>query len=108
MKTATWTEADMSKAIHMIANGAKQVDASEATGVCLSSLAKRLDELECHHPDCTEDHPCRGAKRRKGGVMACMVLENTVFEDVCPFFMTAEEFEENNSGRRYAKGTKHR
>ena len=108
MKTARWTETDMSKAIKMIGEGATQKEACDATGVSLSLLSQKLDELECHHPDCTEDHPCRGAKRRKGGVMACMVLENTVFEDVCPFFMTAEEFEENNRGRRYAKGTKHR
>lgn len=111
MKTARWTEKDMSAAIKMIGEGATQKEACDATGVSLSLLSQKLDELECHHPDCSELNPCRSAKRRKGGVMACLVLENTVFDDVCPFFKTEHEFrkeEERAKGSQHAKTNKRR
>lgn len=96
----------MSAAIRMIGEGVNQIDACNATGVSLSMLSQRLDELECHHPKCTEFTPCRGAKRRKGGVMACLVLEDTVFDDVCPFYKTVDDFEEEE--REYEKTAKRR
>ena len=105
MKTARWTEKDMSAAIKMIGEGATQKEACDATGVSLSLLSQKLDELECHHPDCSELNPCRSAKRRKGGVMTCLILEDTEFDGVCPFYKTADDFdeEERQARRRHAK-----
>ena len=98
----------MSAAIRMIGEGATQEQACRATGVTPSKLLQKLDTLECHHPKCTADSPCRGAKRRKCGVMTCLILEDTEFDGVCPFYKTADDFdeEERQARRRHAKGTK--
>ena len=70
-----------------------QADIETKLHVSHGTIVKRLNELTCRHPFCTEGHPCRAAVRRYGGTMMCSALENTDFgKDVCPFFKTEYDF----------------
>ena len=88
-----WNELTMNKAVTMFIKGEKLKDIVEQTTVAYGSLLKRLKELTCKHPLCTNDYPCRAAKRRYGGVLMCTALEDVDFRDeFCPFFKTEDDF----------------
>lgn len=74
--------------------GYKQKDAAKEAGVSIGSLYNELHNNRlCHHPHCTEDHPCRAAKRGTNAVMFCGALTDTNFEDYyCPFFKTEHQY----------------
>lgn len=85
----------LNKAVTMFINGKTQSEICEKTGVQQVYLFAKLNELTCRHPECNEFNPCRAAKRRYGGCMMCTALEDTDFgEDVCPFFKTEKEFDQ--------------
>lgn len=91
----TWDDKKMRKAVTMFINGYTQKEASDECGVPQMALFKRLNELTCLHPYCTEHNPCRAAKRRYGGGMMCTALEDTDFgEERCPFYKTKKEFDQ--------------
>ena len=79
-----------------------QKDAAAQANVCCPTFRKEIEvHRMCHHPDCSEYHPCRAAKRLSGGKMACGLLTDTDFgwRD-CPFFKTKfkydKEYERTN------------
>lgn len=79
-----------------------QKDATEQANVSVPMFQKELREHRlCYHPDCSEYHPCRCAKRLNKGRMVCSLLTDTDFgwRD-CPFFKTEfkydKEYEQTN------------
>lgn len=87
------SENTMSKVVTMFVNGEKIKNIETKLHVSHGTIVKRLNELTCRHPLCTEGHPCRAAVRRYGGTMMCSALDDTDFgEDVCPFFKTEYDF----------------
>ena len=88
-----WTEQTMNAAIGMFIKGEKIKNITKATSISQGTLVKRLNDLTCRHPLCTQGHPCRAAIRRYGGTMMCSALKNTNFgKEFCPFFKTEEDF----------------
>lgn len=75
--------------------GMTQKAAAAKGGICSPTLRRELENHRmCYHPDCTENHPCRAAKRLNKGKMACSALEDTDFGWFdCPFFKTEFDYE---------------
>ena len=89
----TYTDEQMNEAIDLYFKGATQTQAVEETGVPLYAFQEEMRQRICKHPKCNETHPCRAARRRNGGLMACSALDNTDFGNrICPFFKTEKEF----------------
>lgn len=87
------SENTMSKVVTMFINGEKIKDIEEKCHVSHGAIVKKLNDLTCRHPLCTQGHPCRAAKRRYGGTMMCTALEDTDFENgFCPFFKTEDDY----------------
>ena len=87
------SENTMSKVVTMFVNGEKIKNIETKLHVSHGTIVKRLNELTCRHPLCTEGHPCRAAVRRYGGTMMCSALDDTDFEgELCPFFKTEDDF----------------
>lgn len=72
----------------------KQTEACEKAGICTTTLSNELHGYHiCHCRECSENHPCRAARRGTNGVMFCGALKETYDDIFCPFFKTQLDFD---------------
>lgn len=71
-----------------------QTKACEKAGISTTTLCNELHNYHvCHCRECSEEHPCRAAKRGMNGIMFCGALKETYDSSFCPFFKTQLDYE---------------